>query len=275
MDDLARFIVQRVKCALHPYIPPEDGWRRYPPHMAKALEYLEPLHIIAIGPTWVGVDGAFIDEPRSLHEKYDVSLETVEAIFGEAVDKSEYGNLAVRYLSTGITCLSLFWGSVWYIAPCVDLRPYPSRFAYKADSYRFYCAQKLFREDDKVEGVVATVDGVWVGFEVSKRFFLDPKPENARLFGDLLFLAQMGDGWIVDQEIDVHVSSESWRVEPYGYVALVLQGCPGIRSFLKHAYGELLLRDAEDAKGWRLLAQMLESSRQASQLSRSLAEAWR
>jgi len=107
-------------------------------------------------------------------------------------------------------------------------------------------------------GVAATVDGARVGFEVSAEFFLDPRPEKARLFGNLLFLAQMGDGWTVDREVDLRVSGDSWHVEPYSYVVHVLQGCPGAGCLLKHAYTELLLRDAKDAGGWRRLAQMLQ-----------------
>jgi hypothetical protein len=256
MDDLSRFILSRIKCSFHPYIPPEEGWRRYPPHVASLLESLEPLHIVAIGPTWVGVDGAFVDDPRSHSQKLNLAVETAEAVFGEAEEKAGAGNLEVFRLNTGLTRFHLYWGSVWYVSVCADRVPYPSRFAYIADSYRFYAPSK---HGDTLPCVVATVDGAKVGFGVSQEFLLDPKPENARLFGDLLFLAQAGNGWSVEREANADYSC-NYLVDGATYIAHVLRECAGLESFLKHAYEELLVRDPCDggSASWRAITKALE-----------------
>jgi len=259
VDDLSRFFLWRIRCRFHPYIPPEAGWRRYPPHVAFLLESLEPLHIMAIGPTWVGVDGAFVDDPRGRHERLELVVETAEAVFGEAEEKAGAGNLEVFRLNTGLTRFHLYWGSVWYVAVCADRVPYPSRFAYIVDSYRFYAPLMSWSKRDAFPCVVATVDGAKVGFQVSREFLLDPKPENAKLFGDLLFLAQAGNGWSVEREIDVDYSSD-YSVDGIAYIAHVLRGCEGLESFLKHAYEELLVRDPRDGGSvdWRAFAKSLE-----------------
>jgi hypothetical protein len=256
MDNLSRFFLWRIRCRFHPYIPPEAGWRRYPPHVASLLESLEPLHIIVIGPTWVGVDGAFVDDPRGRHERLELVVEIAEAVFGEAEEKAGAGNLEVFRLNTGLTRFHLYWGSVWYVAVCADRVPYPSRFAYVADSSGAYATRKY---GDSVPCVVATVDGDKVSFKLSPEFFIDPKPENAKLFGDLLFLAQAGNGWSVEREIDVDYSSD-YLVDGIAYIAHVLRDCEGLESFLKHAYEELLVRDPHDggSADWRAVAKALE-----------------
>jgi hypothetical protein len=256
MDDLSRFFLWRIRCKFHPYIPPDAGLRSYPPHVASLLETLEPLHIIAIGPTWVGVDGAFVDDPRGCHERLELVVETAEAVFGEAEEKAGAGNLEVFRLNTGLTRFHLYWGSVWFVAVCADRVPYPSRFAYVADSFRAYAARKY---GDSIPCVVATVDGDKVSFKLSPEFFIDPKPENAKLFGDLLFLAQAGNGWSVEREIDVDCSSD-YLVDGIAYIAHVLRDCEGLESFLKHAYEELLVRDPHDggSADWRAVAKALE-----------------
>jgi len=256
MDDLPRFMLWRVRCRLHPHIMPEEGWRRYPPHVASLLENLEPLHIIVLGPTWVGVDGAFIDDPRGYHERLKLVVEAIEAVFGEAEEKVGAGNLEVFRLNTGLTRFHLYWGSAWYVAICTDARPYPSRFAYIADPYRFYAPRKY---SNGIPCVAATIDGAKVGFQVSQEFFLDPKPENARLFGDLLFLAQAGNEWAVEREVDADYSC-NYLVNGAAYIAHVLKKCDGLESFLKHAYEELLVRNPCDGglAGWRALVKALE-----------------
>ena len=262
MDDLSRFFLWRIRCRLHPFIPPDAGWRRYPPHVASLLETLEPLHIIAIGPTWVGVDGAFVDDPRGRHERLELVVEAAEAVFGEAEEKAGAGNLEVFRLNTGLTRFHLYWGNVWYVAICADRVPYPSRFACIVDSYRFYAPLMSWSKGDAFPCVVATVDGAKVGFQVSREFILDPKPENAKLFGDLLFLAQAYDGWSVEREIDVGCSSD-YTVDGIAYIAHVLSECDGLQSFLKHAYEELLLRDPSDygLAVWKSLIKALEGRR--------------
>jgi len=259
MDDLSRFIFWRIRCRFYPYIPPETGWRLYPTHVASLLESLEPLHIIAIGPTWIGVDGAFAEDPRSHGQKLDLAVEVADALFGEAEGKAGAGNLEVFRLSTGLTRFHLYFGSIWYVAVCADARPYPSRFAYVADPWRLYAPEK---HGDTLSCIVATVDGAKVSFHVSQEFFTDPKPENARFFGDLLFLAQAGNGWRVEREVDVEYSC-SYLVNGAAYIAHVLMECDGLDSFLEHAYEELLVRDPGESnlEDWRAIAKALEAVR--------------
>ena len=185
-----------------------------------------------------------------------MAVETLEAVFGEAEEGANAGNLEVFRLNTGLTRFHLYSGSVWYVAVCVDARPYPSRFAYIADSYRFYAPSK---HGDTLPCAVATVDGAKVGFHVSQDFFLDPKPENATLFGDLLFLAQAGNGWKVEREVDVDYSC-NYLVDGAAYIAHVLRECNGLESFLKRAYEELLVRDPCDGglAGWKAIVKALE-----------------
>jgi len=211
---------------------------------------------MAIGPTWLGVDGAFVDDPRSHSQKLDLAVEIAEAVFGGAEEKAGAGNLEVFKLNTGLTRFHLYWGSVWYVAICADARPYPSKFAYIADPYRFYAPSK---HGGTLPCVVATVDGAKVGFHVSQEFFIDPKPENARLFGDLLFLAQAGNGWSVEREVDADYSC-NYLVDGAAYIAHVLRGCDGLDSFLKHVYEELLVRNPCDSslEGWKAIAKALE-----------------
>jgi len=257
LDDLARFIVDRVKCRIHPYIPQDSGWRHYPPHVAKLLESLEPLHVIAITPTWVGIDGVYVVDVRGMHDKYEVALEAVEAVFGETVEREGGGNVELMYLSTGLWAMSYFRGSVWFLSVCTDLEPYPSRFAFIAEP-DLPCAWSRYsnHEEGKVRCVVATEGGAKAWFPASTEFFRNPEPVNAREFGDILFLTQMGDGWTVDREIDVDCRAESWEVDPYAYVASVLRNCPGLKSLIRHARIELLLRDG--GSDWRSLLKAVE-----------------
>jgi hypothetical protein len=259
MDGLSRFTLWRVRCRLHPYIMPEEGWRRYPPHVASLLEHLEPLHIIAIGPTWVGVDGAYVDDARERRERLRLIVETVEAVFGEAEEKDSAGNLELFWLNTGLKRFHLYWGSVWYVALCTDARPYPSRFAYVANSNRHYAPMSPYGEAEKILCTVAAADGAKVRFDVSQEFFLNPKPENARLFGDLLFLGQAGNGWNVEREVDVEYSC-GYAVDGLAYIANVLGKCEGLESFVKHAYEELLVREPSDSgsTGWRAVVKALQ-----------------
>jgi len=257
MDDLSRFIFWRIKCRFHPYILPETGWRLYPTHVASLLESLEPLHIIAIGPTWLGVDGAFIDHPGSHGEKLDLAVEVADALFGEAKSRTETKNLEVFKLNTGLTRFHLYDEGVWYVVICADVRPYPSRFAYLANQYRLYTPQMFWIDGAELYCVVATADGVKAGFYVSRKFFQDPKPENATLFGDLLFLAQAESDWSVEGQVDV-VCTYNFIADWAAYIAYVLRQCRGLRSFIRHAYKELLLREPNECSAWRTLLTALE-----------------
>ncbi len=262
MDDLARFIISRVKCRIHPYIPQGEGWRHYPPHLARILERLEPLHIIAVAQTWVGIDGVYVDDTRGMHDKYSVAMETVEAIFGEAVERAESGNVVLAALATGLWSLSFFQGSIWHLAVCSDLTPYPARFAYIADQLVPCARSKYASRRGGVGCVVATVDGAKVGFLTSENFFREPTVENVRFFGDLLFLAQMRDGWIVDKEVEVSLDHKR-DVDPHEYVARVLKDCPGIESFLRYANIEVVLNDSQShqCRWWRSLVRAVEEAK--------------
>jgi hypothetical protein len=251
MDDLARFIFRRVKCCFHPYIPPNAGWRTYPQHVTSLLRHLEPLHIIAVGSDWVGVDGVFANDERPHRVKYDVAVETLEKIFGSCEERAGSGNLMVCWLNTGIVCFSLFWGSVWYLAVCVELEPYPLRFAYVSDPYRFHAP---IERGGEILCVAAVDEKAETGFRVSRKFFLDPRPENVRLFGDLLFLAQSEKNWSVGRSIDIDFTGDFERV------TRVLKGCVGFESFMSHAYKELILQDLNGAEGWRGILRVLRGA---------------
>ena len=255
MNDLDRLILERVKQRFHPYIPQGEGWKRYPPHLARLLEYIEPLHIIVLTPDWVGVDGVFMDETRGMHEKFEDSVETVEEIFGETVEKAEYGNVQLRRLSTGLYSIGYFLGSFWFLTVCTKARPYPSRFAFISDQLNPCAPSRYTGEEKRIACVATTVDGAKVQFFVSREFFRDPRPENVRLFGDLLFLAQADNGWVVDREIDVEYACD-YRTDGVAYLAHILEECPGLEAFIKHTYAELLLRDGDS--GWRAIAKALK-----------------
>jgi len=98
---------------------------------------------------------------------------------------------------------------------------------------------------------------------VSKRFFRDPKPENAETFGDLCFLSQMRENWSVDRSIPVDYETPSgiWMYSPRAekYIIEVLRCTIGLRSFICHGYMELLIGEEEkQTEGWRRLLRLLE-----------------
>ena len=254
MDDFARFILWRVKSSLHPYIPAGAGWRAYPQYVASLLRRLEPLHIIAVGPDWVGVDGAFADDERPHRVKYDVAVETLEKIFGSCEERAGSGNLMMHWFNTGFVCLSLFWGSVWYLAVCVE--PYLLRFAYISDPYRFHAP---IERGGEILCVAAVNEKAEASFRASREFFMDPRPENARLFGDLLFLTQSEKNWSVARSIEVDFAGD------FDHVAQILKGCAGLESFMSHAYKELILQDSDEAEGWRGILRALRGDDQSGQ----------
>lgn len=261
MDFLARFIIDRVKCKFHPFIPRGCGWRLHPPHMAEVLKHLEPLHIIAVSSAWIGVDGIFVEDVRGLREKYSVALKTVEAIFGEAVGEKCMGNLEVAATEIGLWILKFFQGSIWFIAVCTDLQPYPARFAFLADEHIPCMKARYVGERGRVTGVVAMADGAKVSFPVSEKFFTKPSAENAELFGDILFLAQMSGEWIVGKEIDVEYECFDPPLDdPCERIASVLKGCPGLGSLLRYVNIELLVGDpnSKSSRKWRELVKTIE-----------------
>ena len=88
MDDLGKFIVERMRCRFHPYLPPNDTWRSYPPYMAELLKILNPLHIISVTDKMVAVDGVYVRDERPLREKYSIAREAASALFGEVEEKN-------------------------------------------------------------------------------------------------------------------------------------------------------------------------------------------
>jgi len=97
---------------------------------------------------------------------------------------------------------------------------------------------------------------------VWKEFYLDPKPEKAKFFGDLCFLTQMREEWDVDDAVELEVFSSGFGQNADGLetVAKILRCCVGLESFVSHSCKELLLTGAEDpqAVSWRRLLKLLE-----------------
>jgi hypothetical protein len=266
MDELEQFIIARVRVMqrIHPYISSGEGWRTYPLHMAKLLEVLEPIHVVAVADTFVGVDGAYVEDPRGMHEKYDLAVKATERIFGDTTEKVGIAfNTEVRLHASGaVASIGFFQGSVWYLSPSVKKPPYPARFAYAANPYRYFARKKGW-ETDQVECIACANEGSKAAMLASPKFFLDPKPENAKCFGDLCLLAQISDGWTVDGEISIELEGRenpTFYDDPYKCVADVLKYSVGLKSFVSHGYKELLLRDGDDpaAWSWRRLLRMLE-----------------
>jgi hypothetical protein len=263
MDELEEFIMGRIMCRIHPYIPIGEGWRKYPPHMARLLEVLEPIHVVAVANTFVGVDGVYMDDPRGMREKYELAVEAVERIFGDTVEKVGVTfNTEVRLHASGSASICFFQGSIWYLSPSVKKSPYPVRFGYAADSYWCFPRKKVWGTDH-VECVACVDEGPKAAMLASPKFFLDPKPENVECFGDLCLLAQMNDVWTVDMEVNIELEGRenpTFHDDPYKCVADVLKCSVGLKSFVSHGFKELLLRDGDDSAvwSWRRLLRMLE-----------------
>lgn len=270
MDSVEKAIVERVRCRIHPYIPPAGGWRVYPPHMVRLLEALDPIHVIAVTDRLVAVDGVYIEDDRSLKMKYDLALGAVERIFGETAEKmSSAFNCEVRLHSSSPVCsICFFQGNVWYLAPCAPAVLRLPRFAYVADQNNRLFAHTRVYDGDYVECVAVVGGEPKAGMHVSRGFFVEPKQESAEIFGDLCLLAQMSKGWTVEREVDPQIfdcrsryAIGSWATDDLReHVAGVLRFCLGLKSFVTHGCKELLLRDREDlnAYGWRVLLKLLE-----------------
>jgi len=270
LDGVEKAVVERVKCRIHPYLPLAGGWRVYPPHMARLLEVLDPIHVVAVTDRLVAVDGVYIEDDRSLKEKYDLAVGAVERIFGETAEKMGAAfNCEVRLHSSSPVCsICFFQGNVWYLAPCAA-EPGLSRFAYIADPNNRLFAHPRIYDGDYVECVAVVGGEPKATVHVSRSFFVEPKPENAELFGDLCFLTQMSKSWTVEREVDPQIfdcrsryASGSWATDDLReHITWVLRFCIGLRSFVTHGYKELLIRDKEDlnAYGWKALLKMLEN----------------
>lgn len=263
MDALGRFIVERMRCRFHPYLSPNVGWRRYPPHMAKLLKMLNPLHVISVREKIVAVDGAYVKGERPLREKYSIARDAASVLFGEVEDMIGIGfNLEVSFHSSGIASISLYWGSVWHLVPSTPLKL--PRFAYEMDPNR-EGAPLLERREAGVKATSLISEERKAELRISDRFFVDPKPENAATFGDLCFLTQMREKWNVIRtvSVDISIPSDIWIYDGSARrecIAEVLRSSVGLKRFVSHGLMELVIRGRDDPqiKSWRTILKLLE-----------------
>ena len=255
------FIVERMKCRFHPFLPKESGWWSYPPHMSKLLEELEPLHVIDVTVSMVAVDGVCVRDRRPLREKYSIARNAVSALFGKVEEEiGVAGNCEVSIHKSGCASISLYWGAVWYLVPSIPLKL--PRFACKTDIYHRYGELLPYAENDEGRIAAVAMNGEeTVEIYVSDEFFKDPKPENAETFGDLCFLSQMREKWSVERSIPVEYElPSSVLTHPQDVerrIVDVLKRTVGLRSFLSHGLTELLIGE-EETEGWRRLLRLLE-----------------
>jgi len=266
VDDLGKFVVERMKCRFHPYLSPNARWRHYPPHMATLLKTFNPLHVISVTGKIVAVDGVYVKDERPLREKYSIARGAVSALFGEVEEKIGIGfNLEVSFHSSGITSISLYQGSVWYLVPSTPLK-FP-RFAYEMDPNREGVPQSWSGETD-VKAAVLIDEEKKGELRVSGRFFVDPRPENTTTFGDLCFLTQMREKWHVDRSVPVDSTQPSGIWMYSGSVeesiAEALRCSVGLKSFVSHGLMELIIREEEDpqTRRWRCILKLLEEKEQ-------------
>jgi len=268
MNALGEFIVERMRCRFHPYLPPNAGWRYYPKHMAELLKMLNPLHIVSATKKIVAVDGVYVRDERPLREKFSIAREATSALFGEAEEKIGIGfNCEISIHKSGCASISLYWGNIWYLVPSIPLKM--PRFAYVVDIY--HVNNDLFPYEENDDGGLTAVAAANGEEEkapeiyVSKKFFRHPKPENAETFGDLCFLAQMREKWNVDRSIPVKYEMPS-SIWIYSHdmekrIVEVLKHTVGLKSFISHGYMELLIGGEErQTEGWRRLLRLLEAS---------------
>jgi len=265
MDVLGKFIVERMKCRFHPYLPPNAGWYYYPKHMAELLKMLNPLHIISVTKKIVVVDGVYVRDKRPLREKYSIAREAASTLFGEVEEKIAVGfNCEVSIHKSMIASISLYRGSIWYLVPSIPLKT--PRFACRIDGNHRNSDLFPYREDGEVLVAAAVIDGEEEAPEVyvSQRFFRDPRPENAMTFGDLCFLSQMLEKWNVDRSIPVKYGMPSsiwiYSRNTEKRIAEVLKCTVGLESFIRHGYMELLMGEKGQTEGWSRLLRLLEAS---------------
>ena len=267
MDKIFQLILERMRCRFHPYLPPNAGWYYYPKHMAELLKMFNPLHIISVTKKVVAVDGVYVRDGRSLREKYSMAREAASVLFGEVEEKIGIGfNCEVSFHKSMIASISLYWGNIWYLVPSIPLKT--PRFAYVVDIYNVN--NDLFPYEENDDGGGLTAVAAANGEEekapeiyVSKKFFRDPKPENAETFGDLCFLSQMREKWSVDKSIPVKYGTPSsiwiYSQNAEKRIVEVLKHTVGLKSFISHGYMELLIGEEEkQTEGWRRLLRLLK-----------------
>jgi len=272
MNALREFIVKRMKCRFHPYLSPNARWRHYPPHMAKLLKDLNPLHIITVTDKITVIDGVYVKDERSMREKYSIARDAASALFGEIEEKiCVAGNCEVLIHKSGCASISLFWGTLWYLVPSIPLKA--PRFACKIDATHRNSALFPYEESDGgdcLNAVVLVDEEEKAELSVSEQFFNDPKPENVATFGDLCFLTQMRDGWRVEKEIPVEYRYEARYAifdDMEEIIAKVLKGSIGLKSFINHGLMEIMIKDREDPQieFWRRFLQILEKEKRPLQ----------
>lgn len=262
MDSLETLIAERLKCRFHPYLSETARWRHYPPHMAKLLETLNALHVISVTDKIVAVDCVFAEDNRPLREKYALTAEAASVFFGEVEEKICIAtNCEVTIHRSTVASISLYWGSVWHLAPSTLLKP--PRFAYATDPNNSLFACERVYQGDYVNCYALVDEKPVATVYVNKSFFLDPKPKNVRLFGDLCFLSQMSERWNVNDTVDMEAFPprfSQWE-DALECTAEVLKQCIGLKSLVSHGYKELLLRGANESQvnTWKNLLKLLEA----------------
>lgn len=262
MDVLEKVVVDRMRHRFHPFLPENARWRHYPEHMARLLEKLNPLHIIAVTDKTVVVDGGAIEDERSLREKYSLTRKAVSKLFGKT-EETNYvaGNCELAVHESGVVSINLYWGSVWYLIPSIPEKI--QCFAFTVDPNHPLCPPKKRYTNEGYVECVALIKGKPKTYLFARRsFFLNPKPENIEVFGGLCFLTQMLEKWDVDENVDLDYFSSEF-LQTYGAlesVADVLKTCVGLKSLISHGYKELLLRSGNDPQVflWRKLLKLLE-----------------
>jgi len=262
VDALESLIAERLKCRFHPYLSETARWRHYPTHMAKLVETLNPLHVISVTDKIVAVDGVFVEDNRPLREKYSLAVEAISALFRDVEEKLCVAtNCEVSIHKRAVASISLYWGSVWYIAPSTLLKL--PRFAYATDPNNGLFMRERVYDGDYVNCYVLVEEKPVATVHVNKSFFLDPKPRNVRLFGDLCFQSQMSERWNVNEAVDIEVFPPrfgQWE-DALECIAEVLKQYIGLKSLVSHGYKELLLRDAGEPQvdAWKTLLRISEA----------------
>ena len=230
--------------------------------MAKLMETLNPLHVISVTDKIVAVDGVFVEDNRPLREKYSLAVEAISALFRDVEEKLCVAtNCEVSIHKRAVASISLYWGSVWYIAPSTLLKL--PRFAYATDPNNGLFMRERVYDGDYVNCYVLVEEKPVATVHVNKSFFLDPKPRNVRLFGDLCFQSQMSERWNINEAVDIEVFPPrfgQWE-DALECIAEVLKQYIGLKSLVSHGYKELLLRDAGEPQvdAWKTLLRISEA----------------
>jgi len=261
VDVLEKVVVDRMRHRFHPFLSEIARWRHCPEHMARLLEKLNPLHIIAVTDKAVVVDGGAVEDERSLKEKYSLTKKAVSKLF-EKTEETHCvaGNCELSVHKSGVVSINLYWGSVWYLIPSIPEKI--QRFAFTVDPNHPLCPrEKVYTDENYVKCVTLVEEEPKAELHVSRNFFLNPKPENVELFGDLCFFMQMRKKWGVNKNIELNFYRPPghWTIGLED-VANVLKTCVGLKSLVSHGYKELLLRSSNDSQVslWRKLLKLLE-----------------